>query len=359
MEQSMIKLWFPERTNWVDYIIRTNCDQVEIVQDLEQIKSDSESMTVVIDMMQSNSSCTIKEILEYNKIFDRIVLINCETPPDLLSKVQQFDFKKVHFVNIGHLNYAPDNMKILGVETFIGELRKLYHVIDNEFLGALDPFTAKNLYFDALLGFPKSHREFVYKKIQDYGADKFFVRYQQPKQSLEHVLTNNSWHWPNGATVVPETNQMQWGSGAQIQFSGITTNISNIVPIDIYNNTCYSIITETSITSDYVFLTEKTAKPLVAKRLFVMFAGPGYLAHLRRLGFQTFSDVIDESYDLEPDNTTRWQMAFDQVEYLCSRPQQMILEKIRPVLEHNYNLFASRDWNQEFEQAIVTAITEF
>ena len=80
----MIKLWFPERTNWVDYIVR---DHVEIVSDLEQIKTDFGSIKVVIDMMQSNSSCTIEEILEYNKIFDRIVLINCETRSDILKIV--------------------------------------------------------------------------------------------------------------------------------------------------------------------------------------------------------------------------------------------------------------------------------
>lgn len=355
----MIKLWFPERTNWVDHIIRTSCDQVKIVQNLEQIKSDSESTTVVIDMMQNNSSCTVKEILEYDKIFDRIVLINCETPRDLLATAPQFDFAKVHLINLSHLNYLPHDMKITNVETCLGEVRKLYHTIDNEFLKALDPFTPKNLYFDALLGFTKTHRDFVYQKIQNYGADKFFVRYQQSEQSLEQVLANNAWHWPDGAVIIPETNQVQWQNTAQIQFSGITTNISNIVPVDIYNNTCYSIVTETHFNSDFILLSEKTAKPLIAKRLFVMFAGPGYLAHLRRLGFQTFGSVIDESYDLEPNNKKRWAQAFEQVEYLCNQPQEVILQKIQPILEHNYNLFVNRDWNAEFEQAIVTAVTEF
>jgi hypothetical protein len=353
----MIKLWRPERTNWVDCIIQSNCDQVEIVQDLEQIKTDAESMTVVVDVFQNNVSCTIEEILEYNKLFDRIVLINCETRPDLLKIVQQFDLAKVHFVNIGHLNYVPHSMKIIGVETFIGEIRKLYHRTDYTALKDLEPFKPKNFYFDALLGNPKKHRDLVYQKIQDHGEDKFFVRRQQPKESLEHLLKNNSWHWPDGAVIIPETNQIHWQTSTQIQFSGTTTNVSNVVPVDIYNDTCYSIVTETIHISDYVMLTEKTAKPLIAKRLFVMFAGSGYLAHLHRLGFQTFDSVIDESYDLELNDTTRWTRAFEQVEYLCSQPQEIILQKIQPILEHNYNLFVSRDWNKEYEQAIVTAVT--
>ena len=355
----MIKLWFPERANWVDYIIRTNCSQVEIVQDLAETKSDSGSIKVVIDMMQSNGSCTIEEILEYNKIFDRIVLINCETRQDLLEMAQKFDLTKVRLINLSHLNYIPYDMKITNVETCLGEVRKLYHQTDYESLKDLKPMLTKNLYFDALLGMPKTHRKFIYQKIQDYGVDKFFVRYQRSGQTLNDSLTSNNWHWPAGAVVIPETDQNNWYSGNQIQFADITTNASNIVPVDIYNDTCYSIVAETYFNSDFILLSEKTAKPLIAKRLFVMFAGPGYLAHLHRLGFQTFESVIDESYDLEPDNETRWARAFDQIKYLCNQPQEIILQKIQPILEHNYNLFVGRDWNAEFEQAIVTAATEF
>jgi hypothetical protein len=355
----MIKVWLSERANWIDYIIRTNCDRVEIVQDLTQIKSESDSKNVVVDMMQSNSSCTIEEILEYNKIFDRIVLINCETRQDLMQMAQRFDLAKVHFINLSHLNYAPNSMKMTGVETFFGEVRKLYHRTDYESLRDLEPMSTKNLYFDALLGMSKKHRDFVHEKIQDLGADRFFVRYQRPGQTLDNSLTNNNWHWPTGALVISNSDQKNWYSGNQVQFADMTTNASNIVPVDIYNDTCYSIVTETSFLSDFVMLTEKTAKPLIAKRLFVMFAGQGYLAHLHRLGFQTFDSVIDESYDLEPDDKTRWTWAFEQVEYLCSQPQETILQKIQPILEHNYNLFVGRDWNQEYEQAIVTAATEF
>ena len=355
----MIKLWFPERANWVDYIIRTNCSQVEIVQDLAEIKSDSGSINVVIDMMQSNSSCTIEEILEYNKIFDRIVLINCETRKDLLAMTPKFDLTKVRLINLSHLNYIPYDMKITEVETFFGEVRKLYHHNNYEILKDLKPISSKNLYFDALLGMPKTHRDFVYQKIQNYGADKFFVQYQRPQQTLDDSLANNNWHWPAGAVITPISNlKPGWYSGIKIQFASMITNASNIVPVDIYNNTCYSIVTESFYLSDFVMLTEKTAKCLIAKRLFVMFAGPGYLAHLRGLGFRTFDSVIDESYDLEPDDITRWTRAFEQVEYLCSQPQEAILQKIQPVLEHNYNLFVGRDWNAEFEQAMANAITE-
>jgi hypothetical protein len=355
----MIKLWFPERTNWVDHIIHTSCNQVEIVQDLEQIKSYSESMTVVIDIIQNNSCCNIEEILEYNKIFDRIVLINCETHANILQMLPKFDFEKVQFLTIGHVNYTPKHMKIVNMETFFGEVRRLYHRAKYAALAELTPYRSKNLYFDALLGVPKTHRNFVYEKIQNNYQNKIYTRRLGLNQSLADAMLNSNWHWPQGANIIPNTDMQSWYTATEIQFEDTTTMLSHIVPVDIYNDTCYSIVAETYFNSDFIMLTEKTAKPLIAKRLFVMFAGPGYLAHLHRLGFQTFGNVIDESYDLELDDETRWTRAFEQIEYLCSQPQEAILQKIQPVLEHNYNLFVGRDWNAEFEQAIVTAVTEF
>jgi hypothetical protein len=271
----------------------------------------------------------------------------------------KFDFEKVQFLTIGHLNYTPKHMKIVNMETFFGEVRKLYHRTKYAALTELTPFKAKNLYFDALLGTPKIHRNFVYEKIQNNFQDKIYTRRLVPDQSLADAMLNNNWHWPQGANITPKTSTQNWYTATEIQFADMTAMVSHIIPVDIYNNTCYSIIAETHFSSDFIMLTEKTAKPLIAKRLFVMFAGTGYLAHLHRLGFQTFDSVIDESYDLEPNNNKRWQMAFDQVKYLCSRPQEVILQKIQPILEHNYNLFVGRDWNAEYEQAIVTAMTDF
>ena len=357
----MIQVWLHPRVIWADRIIRDYCPQVELILDLEQIKLNTSSLKIVIDVVQSNQCCSIEEILEYNKIFDRIVLINAETRLNILEMITQFDLPKVHFLSTGCLKYTPQQMTIKNLETTtFGEVRRAYHKNEYKGLEELKPMQSKNLYFDALLGFPKEHRDFVDKKVQDNYQDKIFKRYMKRLQSLDKLISTGQFHWPIGATVIPsDAVEHNWHISALVQFGNTNTNAGCVVPVDIYNDTCYSIVTETFYSSDFVMLTEKTAKPLIARRLFVMFAGVGYLAHLHRQGFQTFNNVIDESYDLEPDNKTRWSQAFKQVEYLCNQPQQEILQKIQPILEYNYNLFVSRDWSAEFEQAIVTAVTEF
>ena len=149
-DSKKIKVWYPPRASWVKWEL-SFCDQIEIEKDLQQIIPNFNSLNVVVDMLQSNESCSIDEILEYNKIFDRIVLINCETHANILQMLPKFDFEKVQFLTIGHVNYTPKHMKIVNIETFFGEVRRLYHSAKYAALAELTPYRSKNLYFDALL----------------------------------------------------------------------------------------------------------------------------------------------------------------------------------------------------------------
>jgi hypothetical protein len=90
--------------------------------------------------------------------------------------------------------------------------------------------------------------------------------------------------------------------------------------------------------------------------LFVVFAIQGFLQHYRDWGFETFGDVIDESYDQESNDITRWTRAFEQVEWLCSQDLPALLQKLQPRLDHNHHrLYAlEREKIQEMQQFIVS-----
>ena len=93
---------------------------------------------------------------------------------------------------------------------------------------------------------------------------------------------------------------------------------------------------------------EKEAKPIMARRLFTIYGGPGQLKSFRKLGFQTFHEVLDESFDSEPNDEKRLAMLLDSMEMLCKEDPRKVYEKIKPTLEHNYNHFISRHWNDDF-----------
>lgn len=121
---------------------------------------------------------------------------------------------------------------------------------------------------------------------------------------------------------------------------GENTPMSVIVPWGVYQSSWYSIVCETSdFGFSSTFLTEKTAKCLFAGRIFIMFAGAGLLKRLQELGFKTFhGDVIDESYDNEPNDQKRYQLAWQQIHRLYhTEDPRSIYAKFQPILEHNRN----------------------
>lgn len=71
-----------------------------------------------------------------------------------------------------------------------------------------------------------------------------------------------------------------------------------VFPEVIGSNSLLHIVTETEMSSGEVLrITEKILKPIVALQPFIVFGNPHSLEIMRNMGFQTFGDVIDESYD--------------------------------------------------------------
>jgi hypothetical protein len=212
-------------------------------------------------------------------------------------------------------------------------------------LKELDHNTPKPVYFDALLGQSRVHRDFVYDIIQSQNLQKqILTTYQGQRGDLlirNNFKTNFEWE-PDienfDSTVTRSTDS--------VHYQGCQIALSRILPIQVYNRTAYSIVAETGRYNQYSFFTEKTAKPMMARRLFVMFSGYKFLQNLHNLGFQTFDNVIDESYDLVYNDNDRWTAAFEQVQRLCKMDQSEVFAKIAPAVEHNYHLVMNTDWIQ-------------
>lgn len=220
----------------------------------------------------------------------------------------------------------------------------------------VDTTQEKKLDFDVLLGSKKPHRDFVMAKMQlSQMLGNSLVNYRNvfsTPEFIDNALTAYITNCLSGTDLLypyVSTNlKPEWEVKDTISY-----NVSDIVPWEMYKHTKYSIIAET-VYENVFFLTEKTTKPLFAKRLFIVFSSRGFLQHLHALGFKTFSDVIDESYDLEPDPVKRFEMAFSQVEYLSRLSYNDVLNKITPVLEHNhYRLFEYRQEIKRHMQEMV------
>mgnify|MGYP007000401821 len=70
-----------------------------------------------------------------------------------------------------------------------------------------------------------------------------------------------------------------------------------------YNESVFNLVSETSDTE--TFFTEKIWKPIVAGQPFIVHGAKHYLKNLRDMGFMTFGDHLDETYDNENSNQER------------------------------------------------------
>jgi hypothetical protein len=215
---------------------------------------------------------------------------------------------------------------------------KLQHKLQN-----LQSHFPKNKIYDALLGRNRLHRTFVYDSLKNLNLfDNSIVSYQTSDDVVGYVDFWKNFKW-EAETINPYITN-PGGTEQYYNYNGLSMPLSQILPIEIYNESAYSIIAETGFSNRYSLITEKTAKPLLAKRIFITFSGYKFLENLKLLGFKTFDGIIDESYDLVTDNEQRWTMAMQQAKILSQLDQETTYSKAKDILEHNYNNFMCTDW---------------
>lgn len=73
--------------------------------------------------------------------------------------------------------------------------------------------------------------------------------------------------------------------------------VSNTMRKDLFLDSCINLVTETSYKNNELFISEKILKPILNYQPFIVLGPVNYLNELKNLGFKTFSDFWDESYD--------------------------------------------------------------
>jgi hypothetical protein len=107
-----------------------------------------------------------------------------------------------------------------------------------------------------------------------------------------------------------------------------------------YQNSLVHITAESYFFERKIHLTEKTYKPIAYKQPFIMLSSPGSLKHLKDLGFKTFSDFWDESYDACLDHDERFKMILNIVETIANWSPEKKLQfthDVEPIINFNFN----------------------
>jgi len=248
----------------------------------------------------------------------------------------------------------PDDYAYIRYDHFINVFLGYEHNLQQMTrLDELYEHSDKPYKFLFLNGTARTHRKYLWQRFRQTGL---------LDQALWTMLDSRPVRWgkmqliENGVDLFNEITPIQHLPSkyeyAQYQDVEITTAPleQKFIKHDLFNNTWgevylqaepyrdtyFSLVTETVFgESNYSFRTEKIVKPLAMGHPWIVAANTGYYRDLRNLGFQTFSHVIDESFDQIDSPMDRIERIIAVVEDLCQQDLASFLDSCYNVCKYN------------------------
>ena len=194
------------------------------------------------------------------------------------------------------------------------------------------------------------HRQLFLAYLKRYNLlDNNLVGYDYTFSENKHLVNSfDSFKhhdiWPYARFLKNEFNYL-WNENPK-QIVDVE-DVSNIIGGTIqserkepYQNTMFSVVTETSLRSTQYYLSEKVFKPIGQKHPFVVIGSHLTLQELKRWGFKTFEPYINESYDNEPNHFRRLEMVLQETKRLCSLSDEEKIQfqkNVLPIIKFNWN----------------------
>lgn len=182
---------------------------------------------------------------------------------------------------------------------------------------------------------PRNHRLWFYSILQKWNLlDKGIISMNPKENDNEILIDFNTLSTPD----IKEANKTlpiyAYNDNTNDKdFSYYMYNFNQKACLDSW----ISIISETHFDDDQgtIFLSEKTFKTIACQSPFLILGNRGSLKKLKELGYITFHDIIDESYD-DLESVHRMNSIVDEIRKWESNPDKFIhFSWLYPILEHN------------------------
>jgi len=262
-----------------------------------------------------NISCVnwINDLCQkYNFSKDDVIIIT--------SNLIQFSNNNFTIINY---NYFGNHINFLPVSKLDSIKVKLYQTEYEKFLNNNFEF-----HFLCFNGIPRENRLLMFNELTTNSKFK-----NKSITTLRGIDKNYYYD-------VPSWDNQKIGGGARLN-------------IDAHLKSFLNIVTETLYDSDSIFISEKTYKPIYLCQPFIIFGNPFTLNKLHELGYKTFNNWWDESYDSELDLSKRFTKIVKVIETISELNLNELKElknKIQDVVIHNYlNFFKTNEIENLFK----------
>jgi hypothetical protein len=142
-------------------------------------------------------------------------------------------------------------------------------------------------------------------------------------------------------------------NAGDVSFDGsiMSDNLGPTVDIEQHKKTFMSLVSETSVDEDVLFISEKTLKPIYCLQPFIILGNVGIIKKLKEYGFKTFDKWWDESYDDIPVVKNRIHKILSIVEYICNKSDEelkLMLKEMEEILIHNFNILTDDSFSNYY-----------
>jgi hypothetical protein len=171
------------------------------------------------------------------------------------------------------------------------------------------------------------------------------IRPLDPRYEYSHVISNTP--LPVSGFVKHQLFDNKWGDV--------------YIKPELYQDTYFSIVTETVFDYPYSFRTEKIWKPIAIGHPWIAVANAGFYRDMHNLGFQTFKNTIDESFDQIENNADRLDRIAQVVLDLCQQDLVTFIKECYNVCKYNQQHLAelSQKVPQEFPNRFFQFIKKY
>jgi hypothetical protein len=189
----------------------------------------------------------------------------------------------------------------------------------------------RDLFFD-LESWSTKHPEHYAKLKNNCDIVQQNAPYVVDKNQAQSITVED----PKHVLMWPKVNDVEPGTTPAL-FNRVSNNLA-----DHYFQVFVDIVNETRFAQPTGNFSEKVLQSIQYLKPFILVAPPKTLEYVRSMGFKTFNEFWDESYDDELDHGERLAKIFtliDTIFAMSNEEQRQLYEQMLPVLLHNLNRY--------------------
>lgn len=197
----------------------------------------------------------------------------------------------------------------------------------------------KTATFNFMINKPRPHRIYLLQMIKEFGLNNYCYSLAWQSNSVNNIATTD---YRFGSEVVMQQGVRNGNYRNAQTYQGLLQKT-------VFEPACVSLITEPAYYERETIITEKTLMAMWAGTIPVWVGGWRIADYLKQVGFDTFDDIIDHSYQSLSDPVDRARQAVERNLHVLTNFEKtkQFVQQNQSRLQHNLLLLESNFFKQE------------